>query len=149
MDLAGPRRWRRGPPVDLLAVRRCDGAALVLAILRGRLDEALSLAGVLALAVVLRGFAGRLSFAAVRTDALHLIGASALIGARIHGTGHKQHRHRTGDQHILRVHFFLLLRSLGYTALIPRREKGFSREAGIRAGEARSVTSSFPAHLSG
>src|SRR5271155_4146198 len=106
MDLVGPRRRRRGPPIGLLAIRRCDGTALVFAILCGRLDESLSFAGVLALAVVLRRFAGRLSLAAVPTDALHLIGASALLGARVHGAGYKQHRHCTGDQHILRVHFF-------------------------------------------
>src|SRR5277367_4404282 len=111
MDLVGPRPRRRGPPTDLLAVRRCDGTALVFAILRGRLDETLSFAGVLALAVILGRFAGRLSFAAVGTDTLHLIGARALLGACSHDTGDQQHRHRTGDQRILRVHFFLLLTS--------------------------------------
>src|SRR5271170_2434865 len=125
MDLVGPRPRRRGPPTDLLAVRRCDGTALVLAILRGRLDETLSFAGVLALAVILGRFAGRLSLAAVGTDALHLVGARARLGACIHGTGDQQHRHRTGDQSILRVHFFLLLRSGLVVALMSAARKRF------------------------
>src|SRR5260370_39294338 len=104
MDLVGPRPRSRGP-VDLLTVRRCNGAALVLAVLRGHGHETLSLTGVMALAVVLDRFAGSLSLAAVHTDALHLIGAGALIGARIHRTGDKHHRHRAGDQDVLRVHF--------------------------------------------
>ena len=93
----GPRHARPRPLRRLLAVGSCDGAALVLAILRGGLDETLSFAGVLALAVILGGFTGRLTLAAVRTDALHLFGAHALIGARIHSTGDEQHRRR-GDQ---------------------------------------------------
>src|SRR5277367_4645619 len=129
MDLAGPRRRRRGPPTDLLAVRRCDGTALVFAILRGRLNETLSFAGVLALAVILGRFAGRLSLAAVATDALHLVGACALLGACTHDAGDQQHRHRTGDQRILRVHFFLLLRSGLVCGFDVRSEKKVSHRS--------------------
>ena len=43
----------------LVAIRGRDAAALVLALLRGRFEETLSFAGVLALTVVLGGFAGR------------------------------------------------------------------------------------------
>src|SRR6204780_5782309 len=129
MDFMGPRPRRRGPPAGLLAVRRCDGTALVLAILRGRLHEALSFAGVLALAVILGGFAGRLSLAAVGTDALHLVSACAVLGACSHDTGDQQHRHRTGDQRILRVHFFLLLRSGLVCGFDVRSEKKVSHRS--------------------
>jgi hypothetical protein len=72
------------PLIDLLAVRGRDGAALVLAVLCGHGRETLSFTGVMALAVVLDRFTGSLSLTAVHTYALHLIGAGALIGSRIH-----------------------------------------------------------------
>jgi len=98
-------------PFDLLAIRGRDGTALVFAVLRGHRNETLSFAGVVALAVILDRLTGPLSLATVHTDALHLISAGALIGARIHGTGDKQHRHRTGDQQTLSVHFLSFLGS--------------------------------------
>src|SRR6204780_2809987 len=129
MDLEGPRRRRRGPPVDLLAIRRCDGTALVFAVLRGRLNETFSFAGVFALAVILGRFSGRLSLSAVGTDALHLVSACAVLGACSHDTGDQQHRHRTGYQRILRVHFFLLLRSGLVCGFDVRSEKKVSHRS--------------------
>ena len=87
----------------------------------------MSFAGVLALAVVSDRFAGALSLAAVHTDALNLISAGA-PDRRVHSrTGDKQHRHRAGDQHVLRVHFDLLLKEIGLWKFDSRDGKRFHR----------------------
>src|SRR5947208_12787148 len=95
-----PSRWP-GPRSPLLLRFGSDGPALTLAVGRARLDDALPLARVLALARVVRAGAGPLPLAGVDAGAPDLVRARLLLGARHKSAREEQGGGRAGDENAL------------------------------------------------
>src|SRR5205807_2893514 len=81
-----------------------DGSPLRLAVGRARLDDALPLASVLALALVVGARAGALPLAGVDPRAPDLVRAGLLFRPCMHRTRQEQGRGRAGDENALAVH---------------------------------------------
>src|SRR5438876_9486772 len=100
-------RWRGtpsrcpGPRSPLLLRFGSDGPALALAVGRARLDDALPLARVLALARVVRAGAGPLPLAGVDAGAPDLVRARLLLGARHTGAREDEGGGGAGDESAL------------------------------------------------
>src|SRR5882724_13603974 len=108
MDGAGTGE-RPPRPIDLLLRLLGDLAALLGAIGRRQLDDALALAPVLARARVLGGGAAALPLAGVDAGAVHHVAARlALVRARRESARHDEARRRARDQYPL-VHSHSLL----------------------------------------